>query len=292
MDSLKEITNFDGLYGDENGKYSSEYLFLEPISTRSKEFDWQIKPHIHLKLFQVFVVKKGSLRFTDAISEYELNAPCLMVIPAMALHGLVYHPDIEGSILTLSEKIIEDIFETSHRIWQTFEKVRIIQSFDENGTFEKMLYQLALAEYELFSENPERMMMIKACLTQFFLHIHRLATQDADLSGDSLQMAYFRKFLQNIKKSSHQKSIPDFAEELNISAVHLNRICKAIAGKSAIELVHQHLIQEAQKYLLHTSYSISEIAYLLEFEYPNYFAKLFKKHIGLSPAEYRQVDRR
>ena len=50
------------------------------------------------------------------------------------------------------------------------------------------------------------------------------------------------------------------------------------------ELVHQHLIQEAQKYLLHTSYSISEIAYLLEFEYPNYFAKLFKKHIGLSPA--------
>jgi hypothetical protein len=31
MDSLKKITNFDGLYGDENGKYSSEYLFLDPF---------------------------------------------------------------------------------------------------------------------------------------------------------------------------------------------------------------------------------------------------------------------
>jgi AraC family transcriptional activator of pobA len=203
MDSLKKITNFDGLYGDENGKYSSEYLFLEPISTRSKEFDWQIKPHIHLKLFQVFIVKKGTLRFTDAISEYELSAPCLMVIPAMALHGLVYHPDIEGSILTLSENMIEDIFETSHPIWQTFEKVRVIQSFDENGTFEKMLYQLQLAEYELFSENSDRMMMIKACLTQFFFifidWLHKMPT--------FLEIPYKWRILESFCKTSRSHLI-------------------------------------------------------------------------------------
>ena len=96
----------------------------------------------------------------------------------------------------------------------------------------------------------------------------------------------------NIKNSEYPKSIPDFADELNITPVHLNRICNAVAGKSAIELVHQNLIIEAQKYLLHTSYSVSEIAYLLKFEYPNYFAKLFKKHTGLSPLEFRRQDRK
>jgi len=115
--------------------------------------------------------------------------------------------------------------------------------------------------------------------------------EDAQQAG-SLMMNYFRRFQQSIKQSEYPKSIPVFADELNITPVHLNRICKAVSGKSAIELVHQNLINEAQKYLLHTSYSVSEISYLLKFEYPNYFAKLFKKYVGMSPNEYRKHDRK
>ena len=70
--------------------------------------------------------------------------------------------------------------------------------------------------------------------------------------------------------------------------MHLNRICQAIAGKSASQLVQEHVLDEARKYLTYTTYSVSEIAYLLHFEYPNYFAKFFRKHTGLSPTEFRE----
>ncbi len=288
----KKITNYDGLYGDEAGKYSSEYIFLESIASRSKDFDWHIKTHVHIQLFQVFIIKNGTLDFQDAFGLHTLEAPCVILVPATALHGLSYRPPVDGFILTLSASIIEDIFQTSHPIWQTFESIRILKNLTEQETFERILSMIRLVEEELFSDHPERLMMIKAILTQFFIYTHRLTTQENQWQGDSLQMGYFRRFQQLIKEASLHQSIPAFAEQLHISPVHLNRICKAVAGKSAIEIVHQNLIQEAQKYLLHTSHSVSEIAYLLDFEYPNYFAKLFKKYVGLSPVEFRQQDRR
>jgi len=118
MLSEKNITNFDGLYGDVQGKYSSEYIFLELIATRSQTFDWNIKPHIHSNLFQVFIVKKGSFSFQEETKAHQLEAPCILLIPPTLLHGLVYSPNVEGYILTLSESIIEDIFKTSSSIWK------------------------------------------------------------------------------------------------------------------------------------------------------------------------------
>lgn len=291
MKQEKNILNFDGLYGDDYGRYSSEYIFLELIATRSQTFDWRIKPHIHLQLFQVFIVQSGSLLFQEATKEQEFTAPCIMLIPPTKLHGLVYNPDVEGYILTISESIVEDIFKTSNSIWKTFEEIHVLSHFEEK-VFDKIQRTLVSIEFELFNENPERFLMLRAYLTEFFICLHRLTKQEEAQKSDSLMMAYFRKFQQSIKHSKYPKSIPEFAEDLNITPVHLNRICKAVADKSAIELVHQNLINEAQKYLLHTSYSISEIAFLLKFEYPNYFAKLFKKYVGISPNEFRLQDRK
>jgi AraC family transcriptional activator of pobA len=288
----RNITNFDGLYGDTQSKYSSEYIFLELIATRSQAFDWRIKPHIHSQLFQVFIVKTGSVTFQDDMRELHLEAPCVLLIPPTLLHGLIYTPNVVGHILTLSESIIEDIFKTSSPIWQTFQQIRVLTTFEEETSFSKMVCLITTIEAELFSENPERFLMLRAYITQFFIGLHRLTKQEEAQEAGTLMMTYFRKFQHNIKHTEYPKSIPTFADDLNITSVHLNRICKAVAGKSAIELVHQNLINEAQKYLLHTSYSVSEISYLLKFEYPNYFAKLFKKYVGMSPNEYRKHDRK
>jgi AraC family transcriptional regulator, transcriptional activator of pobA len=286
----RDISNFEGLYGDITGKYSSEYIFLELISTRSQTFDWNIKPHIHSQLYQAFVVEKGSLQFQDANQKHLLEAPCILLIPPTKLHGLVYSPEVEGYILTLSDTIMEDIFKTSDSIWKTFEDVRIMNYFEEIA-FEKIQNSLVNLEFELFSENPERFLMLRAYLIEFFIHLHRLTKLEETDLNDSQKMTHFRKFQQLIKQVENSKSIPQLADELSISPVHLNRICQAMVGKTAKELVQQNTIAEAKKYLLHTSYSVSEIAYLLKFEYPNYFAKLFKKHTGLSPVEFRRLDR-
>lgn len=292
MGNDKPILNFEGLYGDLNSRYSSEYIFLELITTRSQLFDWVIQPHIHTHLFQLFIVEKGQVTFQNGVQINTYAGPCLFLIPPTTLHGLIYSPDVVGHILTISETIIEAIFQTSSTVWQSFNKIHAIHDFDANDPFETFIDLIKAIEKELFEEYSERDAMLKAYFTQLFVKLHRMVRQGEEQKKDDVTMSHFRKFQKKIKEADYPKSIPEFADELHITSVHLNRICRSVAGKSAIQLVHQNLIAEAQKYLLHTSYSVSEIAYLLKFEYPNYFAKLFKKYTGVSPLDFRRQDRK
>ncbi len=289
----QELLHFDGLYGDIQGNFSAEYIFLELIATRSQIFEWSIKPHIHSHLFQVFIIEKGTLVFEEAMQQHTLEAPCILLIPPTMLHGLYYKPNVEGSIFTISESIIEEIFKTSPHILQDLKEIQILVNFEEDTDFRSHLDLIKKIDLELFSDNQERKIMLKAYITQLFISLYRLSSQNTSpVNTSSINMSYFRKFIQSIKSSNFRKSIPEYADELHITSVHLNRICKSVSGKSAIDLVHQNIISEAQKYLLHTSYSVSEIAYILEFEYPNYFAKFFKKYVGKSPNDFRKEDRK
>jgi AraC family transcriptional activator of pobA len=292
MTKNENVINYNGLYGDEQGKYSSEYIFLELIATRSQTFNWVIKPHVHSHLFQIFFIQNGSLEFIHGQEKSHINAPCILLIPPTLLHGLTYTPNVEGYILSVSDGVIQDLFKSSTAFLTNCDRIHIIENFKSGKEFESITQTLHTIENELFSEHIERMIMLKALLSTLFVSLFRLCNIESESLSNSTNGKYFRKFLHLIKASGQEKSIPSYADELNISPVHLNRICKAMSGKPATELIDQNTIMEAQKYLLHTSYSISEIAYQLKFEYPNYFARKFKKHTGMTPQEFRRLDRK
>jgi len=81
-------------------------------------------------------------------------------------------------------------------------------------------------------------------------------------------------------------SVKYCAEKLHLSPNYLGDLLKQETGKNAMEHIHYHLIEKAKDLLLHSSGSISTIAYDLGFEQPQNFSKLFKKKIGLSPKAY------
>lgn len=102
-------------------------------------------------------------------------------------------------------------------------------------------------------------------------------------------VAQIEKILHTHFKS--EKGIPtvkSLAEQVHLSAGYLSDLLKKETGKNAQDHIHFYLIEEAKDILISTDRSVSEIAYALGFEYPQYFNKLFKQKTGKTPVEFRR----
>jgi len=80
------------------------------------------------------------------------------------------------------------------------------------------------------------------------------------------------------------------ADKVYLSPGYLSDLLKKETGMNAQDHIHYYLIEEAKNILLHSDHSVSEIAYSLGFEYPQYFSKLFKQKTGHTPVEYRNLN--
>ena len=78
-----------------------------------------------------------------------------------------------------------------------------------------------------------------------------------------------------------------FADALNLLANYFGDLVKAQTGSGPQQLIQQHVIQQARHRLATTTDTVSQIAYALGFEYPQYFSRLFKKQTGVTPQEFR-----
>ncbi len=97
----------------------------------------------------------------------------------------------------------------------------------------------------------------------------------------------FKRLVEEKYKEWHK--VKDYTSELHISAKHLSQTVKNITGKVAKEHIQDRLVLEAKRLLLHTSVSIKEVAYQIGFEEPLHFSGFFKKRVGMSPSQFRQI---
>lgn len=82
-------------------------------------------------------------------------------------------------------------------------------------------------------------------------------------------------------------TVDDIANQLNMTPRYLSDALKMETGKTALENIHSYQIDKAKNLLLGSDASIATVAYQLGFEYPQYFSRLFKNKVGLTPTQYR-----
>lgn len=84
------------------------------------------------------------------------------------------------------------------------------------------------------------------------------------------------------------KSPQFYANQLNITTKHLNRISKELVNKTTSTLILERVILEAKRLLTHSKKNYTEIARYLGYDDYAYFSRLFKQKSGYSPSKFEK----
>lgn len=82
-------------------------------------------------------------------------------------------------------------------------------------------------------------------------------------------------------------SVNALADQLNLTPRYLSDLLRNLIGLSTQQLIHEKIIEKAKEYLAKNDLTIAEIAYILGFEHPQSFNKLFKSKTSVSPLAYK-----
>ncbi|MEG0963592.1 MAG: AraC family transcriptional regulator [Lachnospiraceae bacterium] len=93
----------------------------------------------------------------------------------------------------------------------------------------------------------------------------------------------------SLKHYQEELSLEKMAEILSISKMHLSRLFKLQTNMTFLEFLQLLRIFAAKEYLSEDIYRINEISEMTGYTDAHYFAKLFKKHVGYSPKEFRTL---
>lgn len=99
----------------------------------------------------------------------------------------------------------------------------------------------------------------------------------------------FEQFLELLFKHCKEEHVVTFyAAKLFITPQYLSLILKELTGKSANKWIDDALIVEAKILLKAPQATVQQVADILHFSDQSTFGKFFKKHMGISPMEYRK----
>lgn len=128
------------------------------------------------------------------------------------------------------------------------------------------------------------------------LHKYTMMNNEENSSKDKGNKDEKTKYLtgqaiQFIKDQHHKKlDLQAVADHLYISSWYLCKILRKEVGSGFVELLNEVRIQHAKELLIHTHDKIYEITEKVGYVDTPYFSRTFKKHVGLTPKQYRDQN--
>jgi len=276
------------LYGEATGATDGEFLHIEEIVTRSEIYNWEIEPHVHRGLFQALFLFVGTAEVAvDGVTRH-LPAPGVVSVPAGSVHGFHFHPGTVGYVLTLAESRIFTRPEQQMLLAPLLAGPLLLEAGPEVALRLRNLLGEISVEFNALLAG--RAVLLEGLVAGVLTLVARLHLSSVHAQGPAsaqielvhrLQAAIERMYLSHAPVSF-------YARELCVTESRLNRACRAIAGRSPLEMVQNRLVLEARRKLRYIAAPVATLAYELGFEDPAYFWRFFKRHTGMTPTEFRE----
>ncbi len=252
-----------------------------PISVY-ENYLYETAPHIHNELEIVFVIE-GKTRATVGNEIFEAKKGDLIFVNPLEVHA--FTPDTDNEYchkcvcfdlsLVADKKVAEDLLNGD---------MAILHSIKDD-----VLSNLFLKLYDLAESEKDTILFdVTAVVSMMFSHLIEAKFFIRDERTEK-QLEFCRRVTVYIKENyALDISSKDVARELFYTQSYFCRNFRENFNVSFSEYLNMHRVLMAKEKLMDKKLSISDVSQLCGFSSPEYFARVFKKSVGIPPNEYRK----
>ena len=261
-------------------------VHVEPLAVRGALHDWTIPAHRHEGLHQLMWLQRGGAQVTLDGLPHALQAPAVLMVAPGCVHALRFLPDSAGLQVTVPSARLQGGLAGAPALAAQLQPSRVLQGDAVQGADAR--FAALAAEFD--DARPGRAEALQAQLLLLVVWLLRqggAAAADDDGRAavrDTLVRRYRALLDRHVRQ--HQP-LAFYAQQLQVTPDHLSRCCRAVAGSSALDLLHDRLLHEARRLLAHTPAGVGEVACELGFADPAYFSRFFARRAGLAPLAWR-----
>ncbi|MBQ9555754.1 MAG: AraC family transcriptional regulator [Muribaculaceae bacterium] len=253
-----------------------------------------------MKQFQVnfiayVMVLDGTLSLTINAASHSLKKNCSLIVDRKMIINNISHSDnFRCLICALSTDVGFSFINKS--LMQSVMHILsnpVIEMGQEDMDLMVKYYDLLVfkMDHPEMNYGRETMRDIIRCFAYDLLsNINKHIASDNDdmlRQGDRI----FRRFMLLLADNSNiNRSVKAYADELCVSPKYLTSLCRKHSDYTASELIASAVMSRIKQLLLYSDMSIKEIATETGFDNLSFFGKYVKKHLGLSPNNYRKAN--
>ncbi|MEC7753595.1 MAG: helix-turn-helix transcriptional regulator [Bacteroidota bacterium] len=249
-------------------------------------------PHKHDFYLVVLFTQGTGVHEIDFV-RYEIQPGALFVLSPGQSHFWQPSADAEGLILFHSREFYDLAF-ADHSLadfsfYSSLTRSSMVQLVAPLLEEVYQLMSLVLREYS--GQGLWRHRKIQMLLGILYTNLARVCSQSVDSGWRIGRYAAHLTELErliNVHYKAH-KSAGVYAEMLNLTVRHLNRVVREQLNKSTTELIMERVVLEAKRLLVNSlDVGLTEVAEQLGFDDYAYFSRIFKKYTGVSPSTFAQ----
>lgn len=254
--------------------------------------------HWH-KCLEMIAVETGWLEIEIERVTYTITAGSIAVINPSQLHSCArFDPSTTLYCLMVDMDIFRSRFVESSEeqyIAPLIEGKILLMPKIEN---QQEINGLIRSCYDIFVQRSEAYQLrLKALLFQMLYLMFTQCVQACSIepkrSPSSLSRERVNIILQYVDTHYADRiKLDDLVEIVHINKYYICKIFQQYVGKTFLEYVNLVRIQKAIEMLVSTNESITAIAFATGFQDINYFSRMFKRVMGISPTDLRKRQRR
>lgn len=251
--------------------------------------------HIHYNDYEVYYLLEGERCYFIGTKIYHLKQGSLVFVRRNVIHktALSREAHHDRILLEISRSYLESVFAitgelTLHDFFQDDCIILSLESEEQNFITELLL---ALGR-ELGTKNSGFRLLAKSLVAELFIYAKRMENKTNPSASSRTDDPRHRQIEQIAcyiaENCCSPLSLNSIAEQFYMNKCYLSRIFKEITGFTVNGYLHARRIQKARALLVQDPMNISEISEAAGYENLTYFERVFKKHTGMSPLEYRK----